>query len=101
MNPDGATVNTRYMPTLGNGYLGLTVYDDSMFINGVYSGTGGRFAFLFFFVFCLAVQIWINLLIFYLYHCWVRQQSLDVYTYGGWWYSGIDGGPNETPWNSE
>ena len=41
MNADGQTINTRYMPTLGNGYLGLTVYDNSMFINGVYSGTGG------------------------------------------------------------
>jgi hypothetical protein len=42
LNPDGVTINTRYMPTLGNGYLGLTVYDNSLFVNGIYSGTGGR-----------------------------------------------------------
>jgi hypothetical protein len=41
MNGDGATINTRYMPTLGNGYLGLTVFDDGLFLNGLYSGTGG------------------------------------------------------------
>lgn len=41
LKADGATINTRYMPTLGNGYLGLTVYDDSLFVNGIYSGSGG------------------------------------------------------------
>jgi len=36
----GSKVNTRYMPTIGNGYLGATIYDDALFLDGVYSGTG-------------------------------------------------------------
>jgi len=30
------------MPTIGNGYLGATIYDDAIFLNGVYDGTGGQ-----------------------------------------------------------
>jgi len=30
------------MPTIGNGYIGATIYDDSIFMNGVYEGTGGQ-----------------------------------------------------------
>jgi len=42
MMPDKRTINTRYMPTLGNGYIGTTVYSDSIFLNGLYSGEGGE-----------------------------------------------------------
>ena len=41
MLSDGMTVDTRYMPTLGNGHIAATVYGDSMYINGLYSGLGG------------------------------------------------------------
>jgi len=36
----GSKINTRYMPTIGNGYIGATIYDDALFLNGVYDGTG-------------------------------------------------------------
>lgn len=42
MMPDKRTINTRYMPTLGNGYIGTTVYSDSIFLNGLYSGEGAE-----------------------------------------------------------
>jgi len=29
------------MPTIGNGYIGATIYDDAIFLNGIYAGTGG------------------------------------------------------------
>jgi len=38
---DKQTINTRYTPTLSNGNIGLTVYDDSIFLNGLYNGVGG------------------------------------------------------------
>jgi len=38
----GSKVNTRYMPSIGNGYIGATIYDDSIFLNGVYAGSGGQ-----------------------------------------------------------
>lgn len=36
----GSKVNTRYMPSIGNGYIGATIYDNSIFLNGVYAGSG-------------------------------------------------------------
>ena len=41
MNSDG-TINRRYMPVLANGHIGVTVYDDKIFLNGLYSGSGGE-----------------------------------------------------------
>lgn len=38
--PDGRTINLRYMPTLGNGYIGTTVYSDAIHLNGLYNGVG-------------------------------------------------------------
>lgn len=38
---DRATINTRYMPTLGNGHIAVTVYDNALYLNGLYEGTGG------------------------------------------------------------
>ena len=38
----GSKINTRYMPTIGNGYLGATIYDDAIFLNGVFEGSGGQ-----------------------------------------------------------
>ncbi|XP_017049070.1 protein-glucosylgalactosylhydroxylysine glucosidase [Drosophila ficusphila] len=32
----------NFMPTLGNGHLGYTVFGDSIFMNGVYNGAGGN-----------------------------------------------------------
>ncbi|KAH8266659.1 hypothetical protein KR018_007971, partial [Drosophila ironensis] len=32
----------NFMPTLGNGHLGYTVYGDAIFMNGVYNGPGGN-----------------------------------------------------------
>ncbi|KAH8329102.1 hypothetical protein KR074_003860, partial [Drosophila pseudoananassae] len=32
----------NFMPTLGNGHLGYTVYGDAIFMNGVYNGAGGN-----------------------------------------------------------
>ena len=37
------TINDRYMPVLANGHIGVTVYNDSLFLNGLYSGAGGRY----------------------------------------------------------
>nr|XP_044250939.1 protein-glucosylgalactosylhydroxylysine glucosidase [Drosophila takahashii] len=31
-----------FMPTLGNGHLGYTVFGDAIFMNGVYNGAGGN-----------------------------------------------------------
>ncbi len=53
--PDKQTINTRYMPTLSNGNIGVTVYDNKMYLNGLYSGTGGVYN-----VFSLIVLHWIN-----------------------------------------
>jgi len=39
------------MPTIGNGYIGATIYDDAIFLNGVYEGAGGRCNFQLFFVY--------------------------------------------------
>lgn len=33
-------VHKRHMPTLGNGHIGLTVFDDSMYLEGLYTGSG-------------------------------------------------------------
>jgi len=30
------------MPTIGNGYLGATIYDDAIFLNGLFEGSGGQ-----------------------------------------------------------
>ena len=30
------------MPTVGNGYVGATVYDDALYLNGLYTGVGGK-----------------------------------------------------------
>jgi len=38
------------MPTIGNGYIGATIYDDAIFMNGVYEGTGSEQSF------CLAAS---------------------------------------------
>ncbi|XP_055917587.1 protein-glucosylgalactosylhydroxylysine glucosidase isoform X2 [Eupeodes corollae] len=32
----------NFMPTLGNGHLGFTIFGDSIFVNGVYNGKGGN-----------------------------------------------------------
>jgi len=42
------------MPTIGNGYLGATIYDDAVYLNGVYEGTGGYHLFIALFFFCFA-----------------------------------------------
>jgi len=43
MKPSDRTkVNTRYMPTLSNGYIGATVGDSALYLNGLYEGIGGR-----------------------------------------------------------
>ncbi|ESN97174.1 hypothetical protein HELRODRAFT_193290 [Helobdella robusta] len=39
---DKATINKRYMPTLGNGYIGTTVYSDKMYLNGLFNGAGSQ-----------------------------------------------------------
>lgn len=41
---DKVTINTRYVPTLSNGNIGVTVYDDKMYLNGLYSGSGCKYA---------------------------------------------------------
>ena len=33
------------MPTLSNGHIGVTVYSDELYINGVYNGEGGKIFF--------------------------------------------------------
>ena len=43
----GSEINTRYMPTIGNGYLGATIYDDAIFLNGLFEGSGGELSILF------------------------------------------------------
>ena len=40
---DPSQINTRYMPTLGNGYLGATAYDSKMYLNGLYNGAGSLY----------------------------------------------------------
>lgn len=42
LKADRKTINTRYMPTLGNGYIGTTVYSDTMYLNGVFNGEGAN-----------------------------------------------------------
>ncbi|XP_012159096.1 protein-glucosylgalactosylhydroxylysine glucosidase [Ceratitis capitata] len=32
----------NFMPTLGNGHLGYTIFGDAIFMNGVYNGVGGN-----------------------------------------------------------
>ena len=36
------TINHRYMPTLGNGHIGATVYYPWFYLNGLFNGKGGR-----------------------------------------------------------
>ena len=36
------TINHRYMPTLGNGHIGATVYHPWIYLNGLYNGEGGE-----------------------------------------------------------
>ena len=36
------TINHRYMPTLGNGHIGATVYYPWLYLNGLFNGKGGR-----------------------------------------------------------
>ncbi|XP_078612333.1 protein-glucosylgalactosylhydroxylysine glucosidase-like isoform X1 [Branchiostoma floridae x Branchiostoma japonicum] len=36
----GYTLNTRLMASIGNGHLATTVYSDTIFVNGLYSGDG-------------------------------------------------------------
>ena len=36
------TINHRYMPTLGNGHIGATVYYPWLYLNGLFNGQGGR-----------------------------------------------------------
>ncbi|XP_019643989.1 PREDICTED: acid trehalase-like protein 1 [Branchiostoma belcheri] len=36
----GYTLNTRLMASVGNGHLATTVYSDTIFVNGLYSGDG-------------------------------------------------------------
>lgn len=38
---DKVTVNDRYMPTLGSGLIGTSVYGDGVYVNGLYNGKGG------------------------------------------------------------
>ena len=40
MTSDGQ-VNTRLMPYVGNGHLASTVFDDAIYVNGVYNGQRG------------------------------------------------------------
>ena len=35
-------IDYRYMPVLANGHIGVTVFDDHMYLNGLYSGKGGK-----------------------------------------------------------
>ncbi|CAD5114394.1 DgyrCDS3529 [Dimorphilus gyrociliatus] len=35
-------INLRYMPTLGNGHLGATVYSDAVYLNGLFNGAGDK-----------------------------------------------------------
>jgi hypothetical protein len=35
------TLNKRLMPYLGNGHLASTVFDDAIYVNGVYNGERG------------------------------------------------------------
>ena len=36
------TINHRYMPTLGNGHIGATVYHPWLYLNGLFNGEGGK-----------------------------------------------------------
>ena len=36
-------INERYMPTIGNGHIATNLYTDTVYINGLYSGTDGNF----------------------------------------------------------
>ncbi len=42
MKSDKVTVNDRYMPTLGSGLIGASVYGDGVYVNGLYNGKGGQ-----------------------------------------------------------
>ncbi len=35
------TINHRYMPVLGNGHIGATVYHPYIYLNGLFNGEGG------------------------------------------------------------
>ena len=37
------------MPTLSNGHIGVTVYSDALYINGLFNGEGCKYDILFFF----------------------------------------------------
>ena len=39
--PNGE-INSRYMPTLGNGHISVTVYNEALHLNGLYNGAGGK-----------------------------------------------------------
>jgi hypothetical protein len=38
---DDNTINTRLMPYVGNGHLASTIFDDSIYVNGLYNGQRG------------------------------------------------------------
>ena len=38
---DDNTINTRLMPYVGNGHLASTIFDDAIYVNGVYNGQRG------------------------------------------------------------
>ena len=42
------------MPTLGNGHLATTVYDDAVYLNGLYSGVGSKENY---YIICLSLMI--------------------------------------------
>ena len=35
-------LNERYMPVLANGHIGVTAFTDTLYLNGLYSGKGGK-----------------------------------------------------------
>ena len=41
---DRETINFRYMPTLANGHIGFTPFDESIYMNGLFNGEGGECA---------------------------------------------------------
>ena len=41
LNSEDGSINFRYMPTLSNGHIGVTVYSDALYVNGVFNGEGG------------------------------------------------------------
>ena len=38
---DNNTINTRLMPYVGNGHLASTIFDDAIYMNGLYNGENG------------------------------------------------------------